>query len=105
MLSEILQGGTLGDITQESQKGCFVRIKCSGAGFGHRKKSSPFEVRFEVRNRLNIDFENCYGIKKLKHEFSFSARHHTQLVYAPNGMMKTSFAKTLKGLSEQDRNL
>ena len=53
-------------------------------------------------NTLNINFENCYGIKKLVHQFSFGG-HHTQLVYAPNGMMKTSFAKTLKGLSGQDK--
>lgn len=53
-------------------------------------------------NTLNIDFENCYGIKKLVHQFSFTG-HHTQLVYAPNGMMKTSFAKTLKGLSGQEK--
>lgn len=53
-------------------------------------------------NTLNINFENCYGIKKLVHQFSFGG-HHAQLVYAPNGMMKTSFAKTLKGLSGQDK--
>ena len=54
-------------------------------------------------NKLNIDFENCYGIVKFKHEFSFT-NHHTQLIYAPNGMMKTSFAKTLKGLSGQEKS-
>lgn len=54
-------------------------------------------------NSLKVVFENCYGIKKLSHEFSF-VEHHTQLVYAPNGMMKTSFALTMKGLSEQEKS-
>lgn len=54
-------------------------------------------------NDLKVDFENCYGIKKLSHEFSF-VEHHTQLVYAPNGMMKSSFALTMKGLFEQGKN-
>jgi len=53
-------------------------------------------------NILSVNFENCYGIKRLQHQFSFGG-HHTQLVYAPNGMMKTSFAKTLKGLSGQEK--
>ena len=51
-------------------------------------------------NTLRVDLENCYGIKKLEHEFSFN-NHHTQLIYAANGMMKSSFALTLKGISGQ----
>ena len=43
--------------------------------------------------KLKIDFAYCYGIKKLSHEFSFSNK--TFAIYAPNGVMKTSFAKTL----------
>ncbi len=53
-------------------------------------------------NTLKIDFDNCYGIKRLSHEFSFAIKH-THLIYAPNGMMKTSFARTLKGLSGQEK--
>lgn len=51
-------------------------------------------------NKLKVDFESCYGIKKLEHEFTFN-NHHTQLIYAANGMMKSSFALTLKGISGQ----
>ena len=51
-------------------------------------------------DNLILDLEYCYGIKKLTHEFDFT-RHHAQLIYAPNGMMKTSLALTLKGLSGQ----
>jgi len=43
--------------------------------------------------KLNLKFEHCYGIKKLEQEFDFS-NFKTFAVYAPNGVMKTSFAKT-----------
>lgn len=43
--------------------------------------------------KLNLKLEHCYGIKKLEQEFDFS-NFKTFAVYAPNGVMKTSFAKT-----------
>ena len=36
--------------------------------------------------RLNINLENCYGIKKLQKEFDFS-QHKAYAIYAPNGSM------------------
>lgn len=50
-------------------------------------------------NKLIIDLENCYGIKKLQKEFDFS-ENRAIAVYAPNGMMKSSLAQTFKDLSE-----
>lgn len=47
--------------------------------------------------KLNIDLENCYGIKKLNSELDFSDKN-VIAIYAPNGVMKTSFAKTFKDL-------
>ena len=52
---------------------------------------------------LHINLENFYGIKKLNHTFDFSGGS-VQLVYAPNGSMKTSFAKTMKFLSGQSKD-
>ncbi|WP_129409744.1 hypothetical protein [Marinitoga lauensis] len=49
-------------------------------------------------NKLKIKFRNCYGIKNLEHEFEFIKRVFA--IYAPNGVMKTSFAKTFKDFSE-----
>lgn len=49
-------------------------------------------------NKINVHLENCYGIKHLKQDFDFTDSN-TWLVYAPNGVMKTSFAKTFKVLS------
>lgn len=49
-------------------------------------------------NELKIHFENCYGIKKLQHTFDFN-KSKVQIIYAPNGAMKSSFAKTLEDIS------
>jgi hypothetical protein len=49
--------------------------------------------------KLKIHFENCYGIKKLVYDFDFSSKK-IYSIYAPNGTMKTSFAKTLKDFIE-----
>lgn len=48
--------------------------------------------------KLKIELENCYGIKKLNHEFDFT-NYKTFVIYAPNGVMKTSFAKTLNDIA------
>lgn len=49
-------------------------------------------------NKLKVSLENCYGIKKLDYEFDFTQKS-TYAIYAPNGIMKTSFAKTFLDLS------
>lgn len=48
--------------------------------------------------KITINLENCYGIKKLTKELDFS-NQRTIAIYAPNGVMKTSFAKTFKDIS------
>lgn len=48
--------------------------------------------------RLKIDLENCYGIKKLNEDMDFSSGN-SFAIYAPNGVMKTSFAKAFQDLS------
>ncbi|WP_431608767.1 hypothetical protein [Chryseobacterium sp. 'Rf worker isolate 10'] len=51
---------------------------------------------------LKLDFENCFGIGQLKHEFNFN-KVNSYLIYAPNGTMKTSFAKTFDLISKNDK--
>lgn len=51
--------------------------------------------------KLNIDFTHCYGIKSLTHQFDFSNR--TFAIYAPNGVMKTSFARTFDDLATDSK--
>lgn len=46
-------------------------------------------------NKLNIELTNCFGIDLLNHEFDFG-KGNTFSIYARNGLMKTSFAKTFQ---------
>lgn len=46
-------------------------------------------------NKLNIDLTNCFGIDSLKYEFDFE-KGNVFSIYARNGLMKTSFAKTFQ---------
>lgn len=50
-------------------------------------------------NKVHVELENCYGIKKLSSVFDFSKKP-TYAIYSPNGTMKTSFAKTFMDLSK-----
>lgn len=49
--------------------------------------------------KLTVKLENCYGISKFGEEFDFT-NDRTYVIYAPNGVMKTSFAKTFKNISD-----
>lgn len=51
--------------------------------------------------KLEIELENCFGIGKLKHTFDFPEKNNTCLIYAPNGTMKSSFAKVFDLLSKK----
>lgn len=48
---------------------------------------------------LNVALKNCHGIRELEAAFDFSDRNNAAAVYAPNGTMKTSFARTFRDLS------
>jgi len=50
-------------------------------------------------NRLTINLENCYGIKKLAYTFDFGDSN-VYAIYAPNGSMKTSLALTFQAVAE-----
>ena len=54
--------------------------------------------------KLEINLKNCYGIQSLEYEFNLKAdniksKHSAYAIYAPNGMMKTSFSRTFEDLS------
>lgn len=49
-------------------------------------------------DKLSVQLKNCYGIGHLDFIFEFQLTN-TILVYAPNGTMKSSFAKTFKCFS------
>jgi ABC-type hemin transport system ATPase subunit len=51
-------------------------------------------------DKLKIDLKNCYGIQSLEKEFDFStSKVKAYAIYAPNGLMKTSFSKTFENLA------
>jgi ABC-type lipoprotein export system ATPase subunit len=51
--------------------------------------------------KVKVSIENCYGIDKLENEFDFSGGKSTQVIYAPNGIMKTSFARVFDDYSKE----
>ena len=53
-------------------------------------------------SELKVLLENCYGIKNLNHTFDFSKKSNC-IIYASNGMMKSSFAKTFLALKENKK--
>ncbi len=51
-------------------------------------------------DKIDLHLENCYGIKKLIHSFDFT-KSPAHLVYAPNGVMKSSLAQTLEDIANE----
>lgn len=54
-------------------------------------------------NKLKVNLKNCYGIQSLDHEFDFDSsgsRGKAYAIYAPNGLMKTSFSRTFEALAK-----
>lgn len=56
-------------------------------------------------DKLYVNFKNCYGISQLEHEFVFESTTNKPVakacaIYASNGTMKTSFAKTFEAISK-----
>lgn len=55
-------------------------------------------------NKIQIEFQNCYGIRELKSTLNFNGKSAIA-IYAPNGTMKTSFAKTFFDLQSGDDSI
>lgn len=56
-------------------------------------------------NKLKVSLTNCYGIQTLDEEFDFASsaakpKAKAYAIYAPNGLMKTSFSKTFEALAK-----
>ncbi len=63
------------------------------AGSSTREKTMLMFPSEFVMDRVSVDLENCYGIKKLREQFDFS-QERVYAIYAPNGAMKSSLAST-----------
>ncbi len=55
-------------------------------------------------HKVKVQLRNCYGIRSLDTEFDFSSQS-ANLIYAPNGTMKTSFARTFKDVTENKQSV
>jgi hypothetical protein len=66
---------------------------------------SPAEEFVRVK-KVSIELQHCYGIKSLTATLDFSTQS-AQAIYAPNGVMKSSFAQAFqdlaRGTSSRDR--
>lgn len=54
--------------------------------------------------KVIVELQHCYGIKKLKAEFDFEKCGNAFAIYAPNGVMKTSFANAFRDLSLDNKS-
>lgn len=54
-----------------------------------------------MNRTLRIDLEGCYGIKSFQAELEFSDERRHAAIYAPNGTMKTSLARTFEDLGPE----
>lgn len=54
-------------------------------------------------NTLKLEMENCYGIQKIQQDIDFS-KNNVAVIYAPNGTMKSSFAKTFEAIRDEVTN-
>ena len=52
-----------------------------------------------MTNKYQIRMQHCYGITALNHDLSFENRNMPVAIYAPNGLMKTSLARSFKDYS------
>lgn len=50
--------------------------------------------------KIKFDLQNCYGISRLEKELVFKEKQSVAVIYAPNGMMKSSFAKTCEEMGK-----
>lgn len=49
---------------------------------------------------LSLHLSNCYGIKSMQETLEFGNENKSSMIYASNGVMKTSLSKTLDKLSK-----
>ena len=52
-------------------------------------------------DELKLNLENCYGIQKLNYSIDYS-NNNVAVIYAPNGTMKSSLAKTFEAIMKNE---
>ena len=54
--------------------------------------------------KVSVIIENCYGINSFEGQFDFTGQQSTHIIYAPNGVMKTSFANVFDDYSKDSES-
>lgn len=54
--------------------------------------------------KVTVNLEHCYGIKSLQAEFDFTTGR-AYAIYAPNGVMKSSLARTFEDIAEEEETI
>lgn len=54
--------------------------------------------------KVCVKIENCYGINSFEGLFDFTGQQTTHIIYAPNGVMKTSFANVFDDYSNDSES-
>ncbi len=52
---------------------------------------------------VHVEMKHCFGIHHLSYDFAYENNRYAQLIYAPNGCMKTSFARAMRTISKQSK--
>ena len=52
---------------------------------------------------MNLTIENCFGIKEIRHHVLKFDDNGVAMIYAPNGVMKTSLAKVFESIQKGER--
>lgn len=72
---------------------------CRNIGLGVIIKLILKRRRGCILEKVSINLQNCFGIDNLQYEFDFT-KDSTYAIYARNGLMKTSFAKTFQKIQQ-----
>ena len=51
-------------------------------------------------DKIRLDLQHCYGIKRLEHSFDFTVES-AYAIYAPNGSMKSSLAQVFADIAAE----
>lgn len=55
---------------------------------------------------MKATFKNCYGLEDFTlEEIQFDAQNSKAIIYAPNGVMKSSFSKVLDDISRKKKTV
>ena len=56
--------------------------------------------------KMKATFKNCYGLEDFTlEEIKFDAQNSKAIIYAPNGVMKSSFSKVLDNISRKKKTV